>query len=189
VDEGHVIALEVRELDVLRWAVCRVDPALCDTADSLCDHVREAFECERARAEGRPLAVRLIVEGVTPLHNQLHENGLQWNEEVRAVAANLGDVWIEKVVIKTRKSLEPQESSADDSPLQALMRSVEAIRFEQSTLVGLVPEFEKLRSKLPSELLSDGDPFRPGEDELAALREEVKELLVAKIGQGGRHEH
>ena len=133
--------------------------------------------------------MRLIVEGETALHGELHEDALQWSEEFRAVAASLGDVWIEKVVIKTRKSAIPHDKSADDSPLLALLTSVKTLQFEQSALVGLVPEFEKLRSKLPSELLSDGDPFRPGEEELALLREEVKELLMAKIGEGVRHEN
>jgi DNA repair protein SbcD/Mre11 len=189
VDEGRVISVEERELDVLRWAVCRVDPRQCDSTDSLCDLVREVFEAERSKADGRPLAVRLIVEGVTTMHNRLHENPVQWSEEFRAVAAGLGDVWIEKIVIKTRKSAGPQPSGAEDSPLEALMGAVDALRFEQTALVGLVPEFEKLRSKLPPELLGDDDPFRPGEEELDALREEVKELLVAKISGGGRHEN
>jgi len=189
VDEGRVISLEERELDVLRWEVCRVDPALCDSVDSLCDIVRRAFEEKRAMADGRPLAVRLIIEGITPLHGQLHEHELHFSEEIRAVAANLGDVWIEKVVIKTRKGASQLENGADDSPVQALLKSVEALRFEQSTLVGLVPEFEKLRSKLPPELLGDSDPFRPGEEELSSLREEVREMLMARIGQGGRHEN
>ncbi len=189
VDEGRVISVEERELDVLRWALCRVDPARCQSADSLCDLVRETLEEERAMADGRPLAVRLIVEGITVLHGDLHENALQWSEEFRAVAASLGDVWIEKVVMKTRKSALQQDKSADDSPLQTLLESVEALQFEHSALVGLVPEFEKLRTRLPSELLSDGDPFRPSDEELALLREEVKELLMAKIGQGVRHEN
>jgi exonuclease SbcD len=189
VDEGRIIAVEERELDVLRWAVCRVDPARCESGDSLCDLVRDAFDEERAKADGRPLAVRLIIEGITALHGELHEDALQWNEEFRAVAASLGDVWIEKVVMKTLKSAEPRERGAYDSPVEALLKSVDLFQFPASTLVGLVPEFEKLRVKLPPELLSDGDPFRPVDEELAVLREEVKELLLAKIGQGVRHEN
>lgn len=189
VDEGRVVSVEERELDVLRWALCRVDPARCDTADSLCDLVREAFEEERVKADGRPLAVRLIVEGITALHGELHEDALQWSEEFRAVAASLGDVWIEKIIMKSLKGAGPRVQGADDSPVEALLQSVEELQFEESTFVGLVPEFEKLRTKLPPELLSDGDPFKPGEEELTTLREEVKELLMAKIGHGGRHEN
>ncbi|NTU96597.1 MAG: DNA repair exonuclease [Chlorobiaceae bacterium] len=188
-DEGRVIAVEERELDVLRWVLCRVDPLRCDTTDALLDHVRETIEAERAKAGGRPLALRLIVEGITSLHNRLHDNQLQWSEEVRAVAANLGDVWLEKIVLKTRKHSQSQEWGSDDSPLHALMQSVENFQLEQSTLAGLVPEFERLRSRLPPELLAEHDPFRPDEDELVLLRDEVKELLAAKIAGGGSHEN
>ena len=182
VEEGQVVKVEARDLDVLRWALCRVDPAGCDTLDSLSDLVRDLVDDERVKADGRPLAVRLIVEGITPLHGQLHENFLQWSEEIRAVAVTLGDVWIEKVVIKSRKRDEPQGDFTDESPLRALLHSVASFQFDESSLVALVPEFEKLRSKLPSDLLSDGDPFRPDEEELSVLRDEVKELLMSKIG-------
>ena len=182
VEDGRVMSAEPRELDVLRWSVCRADPARCETLDALSDLVRDLFEAERARTDGRPLAIRLIVDGVTPLHAQLHEKALQWQEEVRAVAATFGDVWIEKVVIKSRKKVEADEPFADESPLRALLHSVESFQFAESTLVGLVPEFEKLHSKLPADLLGDGDPFRPDDDELATLRAEVRELLMGKIG-------
>ncbi len=184
VDEARVIKVEPRELDVLRWAVCRVDPSGCDSLDSLSDRVRDHFEEERAKTDGRPLAVRLIVEGITPLHGQLNERALQWSEEIRAVAASLGDIWIEKVVLKSRKSKDPLENFTDESPLRALLNAVESSQFEESSLVALVPEFDKLRSKLPSDLLADGDPFRPGEEELSILREEVKELLKGRIERG-----
>ncbi|MEI7748657.1 MAG: DNA repair exonuclease [Chlorobiaceae bacterium] len=184
VDEGRVMTVEPRELDVLRWAVCRVDPAGCDSLESLSDLVRDRFEEERAKTDGRPLAVRLIVDGITPLHGQLHERALQWSEEIRAVAAMLGDVWIEKVVIKSRKRDASTKNFTDESPLRALLKAVESSQFEESSLVSLLPEFEKLRSKLPSDLLADGDPFRPDADDLSALREEVKELLTGKMERG-----
>ncbi len=184
VEERRVIKVEQRELDVLRWALCRVDPAGCDSLDALSDLVRNRFEEERVKADGRPLAVRLIVEGITPLHGQLHENSLQWNEEIRAVAAALGDVWIEKVIMKSRKRDDSQKNFGDESPLQALQKAVECCQFEESSFIALVPEFEKLRSKLPSDLLADGDPFRPDADELSAMRDEVKELLMGKIERG-----
>ncbi len=182
VEEGRVITVEQRELDVLRWVLCRVDPAGCDTIDSLSDLVRDLLEEERAKAEGRSLAVRLLVDGVTSLHGQLHEKAMQWSEEVRGVAAAFGDVWIEKVVLKSRSRDKSQPDFADESPLRSLFHSIESLQFEESTLIGLVPEFEKLRSKLPSDLLNDGDPFRLDAEELSALRDEVKELLMGRIG-------
>ena len=189
VEDGRVISVEHRELDVLRWVLSRVDTAGCESIDALLDLVRENFQDERARADGRPLAVRLVLEGFTPLHGQLHEKAQQFNEELRAVAASLGDVWIEKTVVKTLKPQVLPTMYSGDSPVESLMKSIETPQFEKDTLIDFIPEFEKLRSKLPPELLSDGDPFRPGEEELAAIREEVKELLIGKIQQRGQYEN
>jgi DNA repair exonuclease SbcCD nuclease subunit len=188
IDSGSVVAVEERELDVLRWVVCRVDPARCDSVETILGLVHDAFEGERIKSDGRPLAVRLYVEGITPLHNRLHEQLLQLNEEFRALAANLGDVWLEKIEMRTRMSAGKGEIGDAASPMHALLKSVEAFSLGEPDLAGLVPEFGKLRSKLPPELLAESDPFRPDEDELSALREEVKELLAAKIAGGGRHE-
>jgi DNA repair protein SbcD/Mre11 len=187
VDEGRVVEVEARELDVLRWSLCRIDLGKCDKTESLLQLVRETFEEERGMADGRPLAVRLVLEGTTPLHARIHENSAHWREEFRAIAASLGDVWLEKILFNTRKEQQPVECFADDSPLTALQKSVEGLQFVSSRLLDLVPDFEHLRSKLPPDLLGDDDPFTPGEEDLAALREDVKELLMAKMQQGGRH--
>jgi exonuclease SbcD len=189
VANGRVVSVVERELDVLRWVACRVDSSKSDTLDSLLDLVRETFQFERAGADGRPLAIRLFLEGRTPLHGQLYENALQLNEEVRAVAANLGDLWIEKVVLKTQKTNSDSVAFTGDSPIESLMKSIETLQLETTSLTELIPEFEKLRSKLPPELLTDGDPFQPDEEELSAIREEVKELLMGKIQQRRRHEN
>jgi DNA repair exonuclease SbcCD nuclease subunit len=189
VDDGQVVVIEQRELDVLRWSVCRIDLGLCDKSESLLEMIRATFEDERGRADGRPLAVRLVLEGTTPLHGLLHENSAHWHEEFRAIAASLGDVWLEKILFNTLKEQVAFEGSADDSPLATLQKSVEGLQFQSSRLLDLIPEFEQLRSKLPPDLLSDDDPFTHCEEELAALREDVKELLIAKMQQGGRHAH
>lgn len=187
VDGGRVAEVEARELDVLRWANCRLDIGGCEKPESLLEKVRETFEDERAKAGGRPLAVRLVLEGTTPLHARLHENMSHWHEEFRAVAASLGDVWIEKIRFQTRKEQINTETFADDSPLASLQKSVEGLQFGSPRLLDLIPDFEQLRSKLPPDLLSEDDPFTIGEADMASLREDVKELLMAKMQGGGRH--
>lgn len=189
VEEGGVVSVEHRELDVLRWALCRVDAAGCDSVEGLLDLVREILQDERASADGRPLAVRLVIEGITLLHGRLYEYSPQLHEEFRAIAASLGDVWLEKIVVKTEKPDEPGTVYAGDSPVESLMRAIDTIEFEKECLTDFIPEFEKLRSKLPPELLSDSDPFRPGKEELSAIRNEVKELLMGKIEKQGEHEN
>jgi DNA repair protein SbcD/Mre11 len=189
VQEGSVSRVEHRDLDVLRWAVCRVDLTKCETGDEGLDLVRQAFENESGKAEGRPVALRLILEGITPLHGNLHEKSVHWVQEFRAVAASLMEVWLEKVVFATRKKIDPHVSALKGSPLYALDRAVDALRQESPRLLDLIPEFEPLRSKLPPELLSEEDPFHPGEEETAFLCEDVRELLMGKVlRHEGRHE-
>jgi DNA repair exonuclease SbcCD nuclease subunit len=189
VEDGCIVSVEARELDVLRWSRCQLDLSKCDKPESLLELVRETFESERALSDGRPLIVRLVLCGTTALHGKLHENLSHWQEEFRAVAASLGDVWLEKIVFNTRKEQQLEAEFADDSPLAALQKSVESMTFESSRLLDLIPDFEQLRSKLPPDLLSDDNPFSPDGEELATLREDVKDLLTAKIQQGGRHAH
>lgn len=181
VDEGRVSEVENCNIDVLRWAVCRVDLSGCETAGVCVDLVRQALESELEQAEGRPVAVRLVLEGATPLHGELHQRFLHWTEEFRAVAASLTEVWLEKVLFSTRRVVDPHGAAAEGSPVSLLIKTVEEIRSGGSRLLDLVPEFEQLRSKLPHDLLSDGDPFTPGEQEMASLCEDVEELLMGRV--------
>lgn len=189
VDEGQVLEVEHRDIDVLRWAVCRVDLNECETHEECLDRVRQSLEDELGRAESRPMAIRLILEGVTSLHGHLHERATHWMEEFRGIAASLIEVWLEKSLLHTRKKVFPDEVSADGSPISVLIKAVEDLRLGSPRLLDLKPEFEQLRSKLPPDLLSDEDPFNLREEEMEALCEDVKELLMGKmLRQEGRHE-
>lgn len=189
VDDGQVAAVEQRDLDVLRWALLRIEPGGCDGVEQLLELVRERIENERGSADGRPLAVRLTLEGATPLHGPLHENPAHWHEEFRALTAGFGDVWLEKILFNTRPPLLTPERLDDDSPLASLSSSLEELHFQPDQVPDLIPEFGQLRAKLPPELLSGDDPFAPGEEELETMRRDVKALLLARIRQGGRHAH
>ncbi|HIJ94609.1 MAG TPA: DNA repair exonuclease [Desulfuromonadales bacterium] len=185
VEDGQVVEVVARELDVLRWSQCQLDLGRCEKTESLLEMVRERFELERERADGRPLAIRLILDGATTLHARLHENSAHWHEEFRAVAATLGNVWIEKIIFTTRKTHVACEEFPDDSPIADLQKSILGFRLDSVHLLDLIPDFEQLRNKLPPDLLVDDDPFTLCEEELTALREDVTALLMAKMQQGG----
>jgi DNA repair protein SbcD/Mre11 len=186
VEDGHVTDVDFRELDVLRLTLCRVDVAGCESLERVTDRVREAMERERSGTDGRPLAARVILEGKSSLHEQLHRSEEKLREEFRAVAADLGDVWLEKFRIATRPLAEGFLEA--DTPLTGLMQAVAELRLDSESLTELVPEFEALRARLPAELLGEGDPFNPDEEGLDAVREEVRDLLMARLKEGG-HDH
>jgi len=181
VDDGRVVDVQSRGLDVLRWSFCRVELGEDDRTDALLELVRAKFEEQRGESGGRPLAVRLVLAGQTPLHTRLHGNSAHWTEEFRAIAASLGDIWLEKVILNTSRELQAQRVLAEDSPLAFLLKSLESLQFDNCNLLDLTPEFQQLHSKLPADLLRDDDPFGLDEAKLIAMRDDIRAMLMAKM--------
>ncbi|HEX9715214.1 MAG TPA: DNA repair exonuclease [Desulfurivibrionaceae bacterium] len=186
VEEGRIAAVEHRDLDVLRWALCQVDLTECATMDLAIDAVRQAMETEQAKAEGRPLAIRLQLVGKSPLHAELHRDSAALTEEFRALAAGLGELWLEKVRFATQRPVALVTDLGEETPMADLVRAIERLDFEPAALMELVPEIVGLQSKLPPELLHEGGLIATSPEWTGSLAEEVKEMLIARLlGQGG----
>ncbi len=185
VEEGRINAVEHRELDVLRWSLCRVDLSVCATMDLAIDAVRQAMETEQAHAEGRPLAIRLQLIGETQVHAELHRESASLTEEFRALAAGLGEMWLEKVAFATHRPVTLDESLGTETPMADLIQAIDRLDFQPAALMELIPEIGMLRSKLPPELLHEGELIAASPGGASSLGEEVKELLIARLlGQG-----
>lgn len=186
VEEGRITGMEACELDLLRWALCQVDLSHCETAESIHEAVRQTFEQALDRAEGRVLALRMVLTGNCLVHAQLMDRTAQWTEEFRGIAAGLGDVWLEKVMFQTRRRVDLGELFAKDTPMAGLLESIQKLELEKDSLLAWVPELSALKSKLPAELHTGEAPFLdPSPDKIAQLRREVQELLIAKLLRHG----
>jgi DNA repair exonuclease SbcCD nuclease subunit len=186
VEDGRIAEVEERELDVLRWATCQVDLSECETSDMVYDAVRQGFEQELDQANGKTLALRLVLTGRCPVHAQLLDRTMQWTEEFRGIAAGFGDVWLEKVKFQTSRKVSLVEIFGEDTPIAGLLQSIQHLELDGNTIFGLVPELSALKSKLPAEIHSSDEPFLdPSPDKIAELRTEVQELLIAKLLQHG----
>ncbi len=186
VEEGRITAVEHRDLDVLRWSLCQVDLTNCPTVDLAIDAVRQAMESEQARADGRPLAVRLQLVGESTLHAVLHRDSATLTEEFRGLAVGLGEMWLEKVVFATQRPVALAKSLGEETPMADLIQAIDRLDFQTAALMELVPEIGVLQSKLPPELLHEGGLVSTSTDWTTGLCEEVKEILIARLlGQGG----
>jgi DNA repair exonuclease SbcCD nuclease subunit len=185
VEDGRITEVEERELDVLRWAVCQADLSECETKEAIYEQIRNAMEKEIEIADGKTLALRLQLEGGCPLHAELHARSIQWTEEFRGIAAGLGDVWLEKVKFRTNRKTSLEEIAGEDTPLSGLLQAIESLEFGGDALTTLVPDLANLKTKLPAELLDEGSLLESQPEHLSELREEVKELLIAKLIQHG----
>jgi DNA repair exonuclease SbcCD nuclease subunit len=102
VAEGGAPRLEFLPMDVVRWL--RVPVPADDVADmaGLQANLRAALRHARdSLADGRPLIVRLSIAGETPLHGALQDVGAGLRADVQAIAAEIGDLWIEKLLVGT----------------------------------------------------------------------------------------
>jgi DNA repair exonuclease SbcCD nuclease subunit len=184
VEEGRIVGVESRELDVLRWADCRADLSECETVESVYDAVRQGIEVELDRAGGKTLALRLVLIGKCPVHTQLLDRTAQWTEEFRGIAVGFGGVWLEKVKFQTSRKVGLGEIFGEDTPIAGLLASIQGLELDGDRFLGLVPELASLKSKLPAEIHGD-EAFLDPSDNIADLLYEVQELLIAKLLQHG----
>ncbi len=182
IEEGRIIEVQERPLDVLRWVRCQVDVSGCASIESVYNAVRQGLVRERDRADGRTLAVRLVLSGACSVHGRLLARAAQWTEEFRGIAAGFGDIWLEQVRFHTSRKVQLEEITGDDTPLAALLQTVDNLEIEGDTLLRLAPELAVLKSKLPPEIDSDDELFlEPSPEKNALLRDEVRELLIARL--------
>jgi DNA repair exonuclease SbcCD nuclease subunit len=181
VEDGRIMEVGHHELDLLRWAVCSVDLSECDTGEAVYEQVRSAMQKEQDQADGKTLALRLRLEGSCSLHAELHSRADQWVEEFRGIAVSLGDIWLEKVQFATRRLTSLEEIAGEDTPLSALLQAIADLEFSSEVLTTLVPELAGLKTKLPPELLDADSMLEKSPDQLTELREEIRELLIARL--------
>ena len=190
VDNAQVSAVEHRELDVLRWAVCELDIAAEADVDQLTVRVRQALQASLDDAGGRPLALRLQLQGAGDAHAELQARQAYWEQEFRALANGLSSagsgagLWLEKVRFRTRARLTAQDAPARDDAIGGLSRTIDALELDDAGLASLADELTPLVNKLPAELANDSEPYRPADSEqLRATLDEVKALLLTRLSQ------
>lgn len=176
VEDRRVVAVEHRDLDVLRWAAIEVD-ATGASLDCLQRKLEDALHAAFAEAGDRALAARVRLSGTSALHARLADDTERWADEVQALAANAGrQLWLESLHVATRP--EPGEAPAHAALgrrfLGALANEADA----------LLQEFTKLRRDLPSIEARDLAALPQDPAALALLAEDawamVRERMAAE---------
>ena len=184
VNGGEIVEVAHRDLDVMRWTICELDVSAAETVDDIYEQVREGLQSALDAAEGRPVAVRLVLYGACSAHPKLHAERERWIQEYRALATGLGvaGIWLEKISIKTRPVISTDEVLERDDALSGLLRAIHDMELDSSVLAELADEMSMLRQKLPAELLAGDEPFDPANPEFfKETLEDIKELLVNRL--------
>jgi DNA repair exonuclease SbcCD nuclease subunit len=157
---GQVRSVEHVALDVVRWAQVEVSASGAASRADLLDELRVALRDATEAAGERLLAVRVVVCGRTPVHAELARDVDRFETEVRALATELDDVWIEKVRLETNPAEGRDAVVARADLLGSTLRAFAEATNRPELALELLPELEELRRKVPAELQSGFDGIR-----------------------------
>ncbi|HPE59153.1 MAG: DNA repair exonuclease [Thiothrix sp.] len=185
---GGSAAVEPIELDVLRWERCGVD--LGDAADmpALLVRLRQVLTDAVTAADGRPLALRLCLQGATPLADRLGAYPERLEQQIRALAAETAgdDLWIERVELALEQRLSLDDALAEDRPLARLLHDILAMPAQAGQIDGLDDALAELKQKLPPEALAPDSALDLGDAQnLERLIHEARRLLVGRLLSAG----
>ena len=101
---------------------------------------------------------------------------------MRNAAADLGEVWIEKVKLQTSQQHDLATLLLRDDPLARLVRTIHELEATPGFPEGFMGELEELRRKLPPEL-REGDHFLALSDagKRKQCLEDVRQLLLPRL--------
>lgn len=184
VDDELVLDVEHRVLDVLRWEVCAVDLDGAESIEEALHTIHRAMAKVRSDADGRPVAMRVALNGACTIANALRAFPTKLEHQLRALAADISaeDLWIEKIVVSVTPRLNKDEVLGGDTALAQLLRDIHALPNSLASIEGLGDTLEKLRLQLPPEALDPATGIDLHDDQvLADLVAEAKEMLIGRL--------
>lgn len=177
VEGGRVARLEAIPADVARWARLEVDISSAETIADIGPLVSRALEGALAAADGRTLALRLVLTGASPAHRVLAGDPERLDAECASAALlSGGDVWIERVEVQTtvpaRQDPPGGEGFAD---ILRLLREVSADPAEREALLG---DFEAGLSRIPRGARAEAGLDALDEAQAARVLADAEALLL-----------
>ena len=121
--------VQFRELDAIRWQLVEATAPPEGPMSELYDVIRQRLEQARASADGRFVAVRLVVTGQTACHRDLnapngHDDAVI---QIRDLANSLDQVWVEKIQFQTQPRVDVARLRESPDLLGELLRSLQAL--------------------------------------------------------------
>ncbi|MGW0662604.1 metallophosphoesterase family protein [Streptodolium elevatio] len=181
--DGAILTTEHRDLDVVRWAHVEVDGSRAADVDAALGLAEQGIREAVRGADGRPLAVRVSFVGPSDAHEELWRDHDRIENELRAAACELDDVWVEKVRAATTHATEPDAAGGLVGLLGDLRTTAAAIGEDEAALERLIRGLPGLRGVGAT---VDSDGVRVDDPEWRArVFDEAVDLLAAMVG-GGR---
>jgi hypothetical protein len=160
--------------DVVRWEHARVSAESLVSLDDFLDAGTRALERALASAEGRTVAVRVEFTGSSAGHSVLVRRSDTVLAELRRVAVELGGVYLEEVVLKTKPNKSAVVAEASDA-VSEMLSHFARLGGDPEQLAAYESKLSRVFDNVPSELRDE-----VGKD-FSGLFAEVLEELSARL--------
>jgi DNA repair exonuclease SbcCD nuclease subunit len=179
------VSTEHRSLDVMRWESLAVDMAELDNLDDVFERVRRELGQLLDNAEGRTMVARVVVRGRGKVHAEITARPETVRAQIQALALDEtnGQVWVEKVSLKTQAEIDLASLNRRDDPIGELVRLIHGIKAGSTEdLTNLATELSDLRRKLPVALTEGDEAIRLEDPEfLRQVLNEVERSLIPRL--------
>ena len=186
VESGEVTQIEALIFDVVRWSLINVDVKAAEDMQEVIKLIQSELENQVAKADGRLLAARVVLQGKTDLHNQLLADLEHLTADIQSIALGLGDevAWIERLLIQTEPSTDLSEMAAREDALGDLQQVLKKAREDDDLVQEITANAGVLISRLPSVIRENcEDPVLRAvvNHDYDALIENVTPYLIARL--------
>ena len=178
------MTLRHETLDHVRWAHVSVDAAGIADELELLERAQHALQSAVEVADGRLLACRVEIGGITVEHAQLVRDEERLESELRALATDLRaeQIWVERIRWQTSS---PGTAKVSDDAVGETLTVLRHAASDARTLSRLADRLRPLTLKLPSEVRSGPHGFDPTDPEtLARVLADVERTLPGLLLDG-----
>jgi len=154
------LSISHHTLDHMRWTRVRVDAGgAVDEVDVL-ERADAALRAALQACDGRLMAARIELAGVTTAHSLLIRERERLDAELRGLATDVGSeqVWLERIEWDMAS---PRSAASVDESLGAALDVLRCAGDDPETLAALVARLRPLALKLPTELRIGPDSIDP----------------------------
>jgi DNA repair exonuclease SbcCD nuclease subunit len=176
---------EFLELDVVRWIDCTVDVTAVSSLDQLAERLGEAWAVQPDLAFEGMKAVRVRLQGKTPLHGLLHADPERTRAEIENSLQSFahGPLWLERVRMET---VDVDRTPADrDDALQAIAAGILDLERDDDFLDEFLNHLNLIQLQMGDYIRRQDALAVKSREQVRSLLTEVSSALAAKLQDGG----
>ncbi len=173
----RIVEVSFCPLDVLRWFDLSVALDPDDDVAALDDKLRSACSELQTQAQGRGILVRVRVTGRTALHRHLAAHPQVLATRVRAVAADVGGIYPEKILLQTQPPQRADEEQSSLALAAALRKHIEQLEQDPKALAALAEQLAPVSASVAA--FVETRPDHP--EQVRDLLRDVQSQLLGRL--------